>query len=63
MGAQDAGGEPKTLVYEAVIPFSELGTSPKAGAKLPFNVRVRNSQYKEWRQWDADGRTPQLLLK
>ena len=26
-------------------------------------LEVRNSQYKEWRQWDADGRTPQLLLK
>jgi len=26
-------------------------------------VRVRNSQYKEWRQWDADGRTPQLQLQ
>ena len=55
--------EPKTLVYEAVIPFAALGVRPEAGAKLPFNVRVRNSQYKEWRQWDADGRTPQLLLK
>ena len=55
--------EPKTLVYEAVIPFASLGLRPEAGGKLPFNVRVRNSQYKEWRQWDADGRTPQLLLK
>ena len=55
--------EPKTLVYEAVIPFAALGVRPEAGAKLPFNVRVRNSQYREWRQWDADGRTPQLLLK
>lgn len=55
--------EPKNLVYEAVIPFAALGARPEAGAKLPFNVRVRNSQYKEWRQWDADGRTPQLLLK
>ena len=55
--------EPKNLVYEAVIPFAALGVHPEAGAKLPFNVRVRNSQYKEWRQWDADGRTPQLLLK
>ena len=55
--------EPKTLVYEAVIPFASLGVRPEAGGKLPFNVRVRNSQFKEWRQWDADGRTPQLLLK
>ena len=55
--------EPKNLVYEAVIPFAALGVRPEAGAKLPFNVRVRNSQYKEWRQWDADGRTPELLLK
>ena len=55
--------QPKNLVYEAVIPFAALGVRPEAGAKLPFNVRVRNNQYKEWRQWDADGRTPQLLLK
>ena len=55
--------QPKNLVYEAVIPFAALGVRPEAGAKLQFNVRVRNNQYKEWRQWDADGRTPQLLLK
>ena len=55
--------EPKALVYEAVIPFAALGVRPEAGAKLPFNVRVRNCQYTEWRQWDADGRAPQLLLK
>ena len=55
--------EPKNLVYEAVIPFAALGARAEPGAKLPFNVRVRNSQHKEWRQWDADGRTPQLLLK
>ena len=53
----------KKWVYEVAIPFAELGVSPKAGVKLPFNVRVRNSQYGEWRQWDADDRTPQLLLQ
>ena len=53
----------KKWVYEVAIPFAELGVNPKAGLKLPFNVRVRNSQYGEWRQWDADGRTPQLLLQ
>ncbi|MBR0505061.1 MAG: right-handed parallel beta-helix repeat-containing protein [Kiritimatiellae bacterium] len=53
----------KKWVYEVAIPFAELGVSPKASVKLPFNVRVRNSQYGEWRQWDADDRTPQLLLQ
>lgn len=55
--------QPKVLVYEAAIPFAALGVRPEAGAKIPFSARVRCHQYGEWRQWDADGRTPQLVLQ
>ena len=54
---------PKVMTVEAAIPFAALGVRPEAGLELPFNVRVHGSEFGEWRQWEAEGRTPTIRLE
>ena len=54
---------PKVMTVEAAIPFAALGVRPESGLGLPFNVRVHGSEFGEWRQWEAEGRTPTIRLE
>lgn len=54
---------PKVLTVEAAIPFAALGIRPEPGLELPFNVRVHGSEFDEWRQWEAEGRSATVRLE
>jgi hypothetical protein len=54
---------PKVQTVEATIPFAALGVRPEPGLELPFNVRVHGSEFDEWRQWEAEGRSATIRLE